>query len=52
MIVDEGGVSGRVPVLHRAFRPPAMLPPGESEIPFDFLFGMGNISPDKLCPRL
>lgn len=34
------------------FVPPAMLPPGEPENPFDFLFGMGNISPDELCPRL
>lgn len=32
-------------VLHRVPHP------GEEEIPFDFLFGMGNISPDKLCPR-
>ena len=34
MIVDEGGVSGRVLVLHRAFRPPAMLPPRRIGNPF------------------
>lgn len=28
-----------------------MLPPGEEEIPFDLLFGMGNISPDVFALR-
>lgn len=31
--------------LHR------VLPPGERENPFDFLFGMGNISPTNFCPQ-
>ena len=29
---------------------PATFHPGEEEIPFDFLFGMGNISPDVFYP--
>ena len=34
MIVDEGGVSGRVLTLHRASRPPSDLPPRRIGNPF------------------